>query len=168
MSESGSLANPKVRARRAEEADEDFIRSVFYAARAPEFEVAGISGEQLDVLLAQQYSAMRAYYRETLPGTVYEILELGGEAIGYEATRIGEEIHLIDIALLPEFRNRGIGTERLMRLQSMGKESVQPVILSVEIFNPAKRLYERLGFTVTEEAGIYVRMRWLSGTAAPQ
>lgn len=145
--------------------DEPFLRQLFYTVRAPEFQAAGMSPEQLETFLAQQYHAMRTYYAQAYPETEYQILEHRGTAIGYEALQTTHELHLIDIALVPEYRNQGIGTNRMRRLQSRATDVGKSLVLSVEVFNPAKRLYERLGFSVIEESEIYQHMGWNLGKA---
>jgi ribosomal protein S18 acetylase RimI-like enzyme len=150
----------EISSRPATPQDEPFLRELFYIVRAPEFAAAGMTQEQLEPFLAQQYHAMRTYYARAFPETEYLILQFDGTPIGYEALRVTEELHLIDIALIPEYRNQGIGTQRMRRLQAHAAEVGKSIILSVEVFNPAKHLYERLGFSVLEEAGIYQRMGW--------
>ena len=154
------MTGEEISSRVATPEDEPFLRQLFYIVRTPEFEAAGMTPEQLEPFLAQQYHAMRTYYARAYPETKYLILEHDGMPIGYEALRATHEIHLIDLALIPEYRNQGIGTHRMQQLQSRAKALGQLLILSVEVFNPAKRLYERLGFTVIEESGIYQRMGW--------
>ena len=150
----------EISSRLATPQDEPFLRQLFYIVRAPEFEAAGMSYDQLEPFLAQQYHAMRTYYAQAFPETEYRILDLAGQLVGYEALRVTHELHLIDIALVPEYRNFGIGTYRMRLLQALATTTNKSVLLSVEVFNPAKRLYERLGFTVIEEEGIYQRMLW--------
>ena len=74
--------------------------------------------------------------------------------------RSGETIRLVDIALLTEFRGRGIGSILLRRLLDEGAAAGKRVVLSVYKFNPAMRLYERLGFFKVAEDGLYVQMQW--------
>jgi GNAT superfamily N-acetyltransferase len=62
------------------------------------------------------------------------------------------------------FQGRGIGTEVMRRVLEEGARRGQPVCLSVVKFNPARRLYERLGFTVTHEDERKVHMSWEPST----
>ncbi len=74
-----------------------------------------------------------------------------------------EETRIVDVALLPEWRGRGVGRELVEAIQAEGRE----VSIHVERFNPAQRLYVRLGFEVAEDAGpVYVLMRWRPGGGA--
>lgn len=55
---------------------------------------------------------------------------------------------LVSIRLLPEFQNKGIGTQII---KNAIKNSGQPTGLQVLKVNPARRLYERLGFQIVGE-----------------
>jgi Acetyltransferase (GNAT) domain len=74
--------------------------------------------------------------------------------------RAGEEIRIVDIALLPAYCNRGVGTTLLRGLQSEAAAAGKPLRIHVERFNPALRLYERLGFRPIEDKGVYLFMEW--------
>jgi GNAT superfamily N-acetyltransferase len=150
--------------RPAEPTDEAFLRALFFQIRTPEFERTGLGGSQLQLLLDQQYTAMRTHYDRVYPEARYSIFELDGVPIGYQAIAALDTLHLIDIAILEEYRGRGIGSTRLKELMGWARKDEKPVTLTVEVFNPARRLYERLGFVVTETAGVYQRMRWTPGT----
>ncbi|HTD51708.1 MAG TPA: GNAT family N-acetyltransferase, partial [Thermoanaerobaculia bacterium] len=69
-----------------------------------------------------------------------------------------KEIRLVDIALLPAFRGKGVGTRLLAELIAEAKGRGVPLTIHVELFNPARRLYDRLGFTPVEEHGVHVLM----------
>jgi ribosomal protein S18 acetylase RimI-like enzyme len=78
---------------------------------------------------------------------------------GFEASPVhrGEsEIRIVDIALLPDYRGNGIGTALLRDLFSEADAAGKTVTIHVERFNPALRLYERLGFSVAEDKGVYL------------
>lgn len=69
-----------------------------------------------------------------------------------------EENLLVSIRLLPEFQNKGIGTQIIKNLT---KHSEKPFRLQVLKVNPARRLYERLGFQITEETETHFVMKFL-------
>jgi ribosomal protein S18 acetylase RimI-like enzyme len=66
----------------------------------------------------------------------------------------------MDIALLSEFRKQGIGTVLLQNILAEAAENSLPVTIHVERFNPALKLYQRLGFSIAEDKGVYLFMRW--------
>jgi ribosomal protein S18 acetylase RimI-like enzyme len=74
--------------------------------------------------------------------------------------RSAEEVRVVDLALLPAHRNRGIGTLLMRQVCDEAARSGKPVRLSVLKNNRAARWYERLGFTKTGEAGFHDEMEW--------
>jgi ribosomal protein S18 acetylase RimI-like enzyme len=72
--------------------------------------------------------------------------------------RWSETIRVVDIAFMPEHRGSGIGTRLFRELFDEGDAAGKPVSIHVEIFNPARTLYERLGFVVKEDKGVYLLM----------
>jgi ribosomal protein S18 acetylase RimI-like enzyme len=63
------------------------------------------------------------------------------------------------VILAPPQRGRGIGTALMNSLIARADAVDKPVTLHVEPWNPAKNLYERLGFETVELRGIYEFMR---------
>ena len=72
-------------------------------------------------------------------------------------------LRIMDVALLPEHRNRGVGTALLRNLQAEGAAAGKHVSIHVERFNPALRLYERLGFRPVADRGVYLLLEWALG-----
>lgn len=162
------MQNGTVSARLATESDEVFLREVFYEIRSPEFGLAEMSQRQLHDLLVHQFQVRTAQFAGIFPGAEYHILTRDGADVGYEILWRDADIRLIDIAVLPRFQNQAIGTESLRALLDEAAKEGKAVILSVEIFNPARRLFQRLGFQEIEDAGIYKRMRWISSEASSE
>lgn len=71
-----------------------------------------------------------------------------------------DQIRLVDIALTPEYRGSGIGSHLLHEVLRRGSAAGKPVTIHVEAFNPALRLYQRLGFEKVDTNGVYFLMRW--------
>ena len=67
--------------------------------------------------------------------------------------------------LLPEQRGRGVGTALLTAVFAESVPAGRSVSIHVELFNPARRLYERLGFRELSRNGVYALMEW-PGTKA--
>ena len=70
------------------------------------------------------------------------------------------QLHIIDIALLPECRGQGTGTAIMEALQEAGRACSKGVGIMVEKFNPALRLYQRLGFAPIADREVYLEMEW--------
>lgn len=142
--------------------DRDFLRRLYASTREEELAVVtDWSAEQKEAFLSQQFEAQHHHYQKHYPEASFELILDGGEPIGrLYVSRWEREIRLVDIALVPEARGRGIGTALLGDLLAEGEESGKTVSIHVERFNPALRLYRRLGFREIEEKGPYFLMEW--------
>lgn len=117
--------------------------------------------EHKQAFLEQQFTAQHAHYQRYYGEGDFSLVLVEGEPAGrLYVARWRREIRLVDIALLPPYRGRGIGSALLRRLLDEGASSGLPVSIHVERFNPALRLYQRLGFLPAGEHGPYLLMRW--------
>lgn len=147
--------------RPAREDDYAFMRSLYGDYRAEEMTHFPFTDEQKEHFLDQQFEAQTVYYQEHYPGADLSIIEDGGEPIGrFFVDRRSEEIRIMDIALAPTARNRGIGTRLIRDILDEGAASGRCVTIHVEAYNPALRLYERLGFRKIGTNGVYFLMEW--------
>jgi ribosomal protein S18 acetylase RimI-like enzyme len=151
--------------RRAETpADEAFSRDVYAASRDAEMRIVPWDDAQKAAFLRQQFDAQQIHYRREYPGTRFDVILLDNRPIGRLYLFSGPTYFLIlDIALLPEFRNAGIGTSVICAIMAQAADAGLPLRLHVETFNPAQRLYDRLGFVREEAVGIHIPMIWTSG-----
>jgi len=62
------------------------------------------------------------------------------------SNRQPDQILIVDIAVLPEYRGAGIGSVLMSEILNESRQTGKPVRLHVEIFNPALAWYDRLGF----------------------
>ena len=110
-----------------------------------------------DAFVRMQFTAQDSYYRQQFPDTSFDIVMVDGVPAGrLYVDRRDAEIRIIDIALLPEHRGNGIGTSLLRDLLAEADAAGKSVTIHVERLNPALRLYERLGFSLAEDKGIYL------------
>ena len=141
--------------------DREFLLSVYASTRTDELAMVPWGEAEKAAFLRQQFDAQTAYWDEQYPDAERSIVEMDGQPAGrLYVQRWPKETRLIDIALLPAFRRRGAGTELIQRLFSEASERNVPVTIHVEIFNPARALYERLGFSSRGERGMYMLMEW--------
>ena len=139
--------------------DSEFLLHVYASTRSEELASVPWSPEQKDAFLRQQFHAQSVDWSQNYPKADWSIVEVDGVPAGRLYVDWGEaEIRLVDIALLPEFRRGGIGTALIGRLFVEADARRLPVTIHVEIFNPARALYERLGFVAREERGMYLFM----------
>jgi ribosomal protein S18 acetylase RimI-like enzyme len=141
--------------------DEPFLREVYAGTRADELALVNWNDEQKAAFLDMQFRAQHTYYHEQMPGAAYDVILEDGVAVGrlYVDFR-PDDIHIIDIALLPQHRNRGIGAHLIRQIMEKAAANSQSVSLYVEMFNRARRFYDRLGFRELRTEGIYLLMSW--------
>ena len=144
-----------------EAADMAFLRRVYASTREEELAITGWSREQTDAFLRQQFDAQHAYYQEHFGDGRFDVILADGEPVGRLYVRRDDtELRIIDIALLPEHRRRGIGSRLLDDLLAEAREAGTPARIHVEHNNPALHLYRRLGFRRIGDTGVYYHMEW--------
>lgn len=139
--------------------DEGFLYRVYASTRLEELAQTGWSEAQRETFLLMQFEAQSRYYQEHYSEASFDVILSGGRSIGrLYVARWREEIRIVDIALLPEYRNAGVGTKLLGDLISESEACAKPLSIHVERFNPALRLYRRLGFREVSDKGVYLLM----------
>ncbi len=101
----------------------------------------------------------RAKFFESTQPASHQIVERAGDPIGcLKIRRMPTEFKLDRVFLLPAFQNLGIGTRLINQVVSEARSAGLPVRLRVFRVNPARYLYERLGFVATGETDTHVLM----------
>jgi ribosomal protein S18 acetylase RimI-like enzyme len=117
--------------------------------------------ETKQAFLHSQFELQHAHYRKHYRHAEFLVIERAGQPIGRLYLHPdAHEIRIMDIALLPEQRGQGIGTQLLNALLAHAQAQGAPVTLHVEPLNPAQRLYRRLGFRLLEDRGVYHFLGW--------
>jgi len=147
--------------RPAETSDQEFLATVYATTRADELAQVDWSETQKAAFLAMQFSAQHKHYQTHYTNTDFLIVLWEGQACGrfYLARWLGE-LRVVELTILPAFRNLGIGTQILTNVLSEAAAGGKPVRIHVEHSNPAQGLYKRLGFVLIEEHGAHVLMEW--------
>ena len=154
-----SVSAPSLTLRPAVTGDADLLRRVYASVRTEELALVPWSDAEKDAFLRHQFDAQHAHYREHYVGASFDVIEVDSEPVGrLYVARWEEEIRIMDIALLPEHRGRGIGTQILRGLLEEGALTGKRISIHVEMNNPALRLYERLGFVQAAVHGVYLRL----------
>ena len=138
--------------------DEDlaFLRELYAQTRAEELAIVSWTDEFKRTFLEQQFNAQHAYYHEAFAGADFLLVQCDGVAIGRLYTyRDPAEILVLDIALIPQSRNLGLGSALLHEVIAEARRVGLRVALHVEASNPARRLYDRLGFVLVEQGDSY-------------
>jgi GNAT superfamily N-acetyltransferase len=155
------IENLKVFLRPARKDEEAFLFQVYASTRAAEMAWLDWAPEQKDAFLQMQSTAQLKHYRLNYPKAEYQIIEQNGVAVGrLIVDRSKNPILLMDIALLPEYQEKGVGTALIQDLMAEAASRNWSLCLHVETFNPAMQLYSRLGFVKNGEMGIYHEMIW--------
>ena len=140
--------------------DEELLYRVYASTRQEELARTGWSEGQKASFLRMQFDAQSRHYREHYERAEISVILQDERPVGrLYVARWPEEIRIVDIVLLPGHRNAGIGSALLGGLVSESEASGKPLSIHVERFNPALRLYGRLGFETVEDKGVYLLMR---------
>lgn len=150
---------PPFSLRPATETDREFLQRLYASTRAEEVARTGWPESEQQAFLRMQFEAQHRHYHATCPDAEFSIVTCDREDIGrwYVHRSVGE-LRVMDIALLPEWRGRGIGAALFAALIDESEACGVPIGLYVEHDNPARDWYARLGFVAVEEAGPYLRM----------
>ncbi|ACR31638.1 GNAT family N-acetyltransferase [Burkholderia glumae] len=157
-------ADAELTLRAATQADLSWLCEVFTSTRREEFMRTGWEPERVEAFLREQFQLQHQYYHDHYRQGCFDVVSFRGTAVGrlYHAWRprqLGDEVRVIDIALLPAWRGRGIGTRLMHAVIAEAVQQGLPVSLNVEADNPVQRLYRRLGFVKVASGGVYDTMR---------
>jgi ribosomal protein S18 acetylase RimI-like enzyme len=136
--------------------DEPFLAELYAACRADELAPAGWDEATVAAFCAQQHAAREDWYATAFPGARATVLLVDDEPAGRLLTWRGDgTTHVVDVAVHPRHRGHGLGTAAL---RAVLDEADGPVRLVVRRDNPARRLYERLGFRPVAHEGFDLTM----------
>jgi ribosomal protein S18 acetylase RimI-like enzyme len=138
-------------------ADTPFLARLYASTREAELARVPWSDEQKAAFLAQQFAAQTGHYERHYAGAAFDVVLVDGAPAGrLYVARGADEIRVVDIAVAPAFRGRGIGSGLLRELLAEADAAGKRVSIHVERSNPALRLYERLGFAPAGETGVHL------------
>lgn len=152
------------------EEDMELLYRVYYSTRVNELAmIVDWTDEMKEAFVRQQFNAQHAWYQEHYIGASFDVILVDDVPAGrLYVHRRETEIRLVDITLLPEFRSGGTGTRLLRELMAEAEAAGKPLTIHVEKYNPAMKLYLRLGFRSIADRGPYDLMEWRPGSAEAQ
>ena len=158
------IADESIALRPVDETDEDFLIELYKSSRGDDLRGLGWDEDRISEFLEMQYVAQRNL-QDDHEHTSDQLVLMSGKPIGRlsVATR-ADEIRCVDLALLADYRNQGVGTLLIQQLQEQARPANIPLRLQVIRFNRAVNLLERLGFRRTSETGSHFQMEWLPGS----
>ncbi len=147
--------------------DQSFLYRVYYSTREEELSRVPWTDEQKEAFVRMQFHAQHTYYMDQFRNARYDVVLMEDVPVGrLYVDRRDTTIRIIDIAILPEYRNRGIGTQILNNLIAESESTQLPISIHVEKFNRALIWYQRLGFYQIEDQGVYLLMERQPNAAA--
>jgi len=144
------LANEQISLRLGTSEDSDFLYDLHRAA--------------MQQYVAQTWGWDEAwqwnYFQQHFNPAECQIITFEGKDVGVLSVRNREtEVLLKFIEVLPKYQNQGIGTAVIKSVLEEAHHTGQPVGLQVLKVNPARSLYERLGFLTTGQTATHYLMR---------
>jgi ribosomal protein S18 acetylase RimI-like enzyme len=153
-----------VRLRPAQADDRDLLLATYASTRADELATIPWSDAEKAAFVAMQFDAQDRSYHEAYPEGEFLVVTHDHVPAGrLYLVSLESEVRVVDIGLLPAHRGMGIGSALLRSVIFTADEAGLAVSLHVESWNPAKHLYERLGFRSVEARGIHEFMRRPAG-----
>lgn len=138
-----------------------FQLKLYASTRQVELDVAGLPADTRESFLAMQFNAQTTHYTQFYPAAAWSIVECDGVRAGrLVLDRAVDHLHILDIALMPEFRGRGIGTALLRQVLAEAAARHLPLRLFAFTGERAMGLYLRLGFVPLNDDGIHTELVW--------
>ena len=147
----------ELRLRPAAGDDAEVLYEIYASTREEELAVVPWDAATKEAFLRMQFTAQDTFYHSTFPDASYDLIVSGDTVLGRLYVDRGDEAwKVLDIALLPDSRGAGIGTRLLSEILAGAVAAGKPVQVHVERYNPARHLYDRLGFSEIEDQGVYL------------
>jgi ribosomal protein S18 acetylase RimI-like enzyme len=164
MTDSAKAESPvSVSLRPATPADREFMVAVYGGTRAQELAQVAWDEGQKEAFVRWQFERQEEEYKQRYPDARYDVILVDGVPAGRMWVGVDDkQIRLLDIAIVPEFQNRGVGSQLLRQLMVEAKQANKVLRHMVFVLNDnAHRFYERLGFVTIEDLGGYKHMEWV-------
>jgi ribosomal protein S18 acetylase RimI-like enzyme len=139
--------------------DLEFLFQLYASTRTEEKALAGWGDEQWEQFIRMQFNLQHTQYLQNYRHPSFQIVLEDTVPVGrLYIDRRADEYRLVDIAVLPEFQRRGIAGRLMRELLLEADEHALPVSLHVERNNPILGYYQKAGFRIEEDKGVYFFM----------
>lgn len=139
--------------------DAQFLKNLFYQQKLIEYKDFMYDEALILALIEMQYNAKQNAYNDQYPLAESYIAFLDNIPVGKIILDKSSNYHIVDILILPDHQNKGVGTHIIKTVIKEAKEKSKDISLKVASHNPAKNLYKRLGFEIIETGEVYLEMR---------
>ena len=157
------LTNDKILLRPVVDDDREFLLRVYECSREIELAVVPWDAAMKRAFVVHQFDAQTSHYSTEYPESRHYVIELSetSEPVGrLYVNRTNEQISILDITVLNDFRRRGVGSVVVGDLVEEARSTGRSVQVYVETFNPSKLFFTKRGFTVEGDDGVNVRLVW--------
>ena len=155
------ISSEKITLRPVTGQDDNFHLSLYASTQSAELVQVPWSPEQKEAFLRMQFNAQKQHYAAEYPQANHDLICVDGVPVGrLYLGRAADGFHILDITVLSEHRNSGIGSFLLGQVIAEARSTRKPVTIYVETFNPSLRLFERLGFRKDKEHGFQLLLKW--------
>lgn len=145
--------------------DLPFLRTLFHSTRHDEIAAAGLPPLAATLFLDQQFQLQCRHFDQhySLGGRRWIITQQGtpiGRIELWDNDTPPRDLRLVDISVLADWRGKGLGTALMQALQALATQEGRTISLHADKGGAAEKLYRRLGFRQTADAGIRWKMEW--------
>lgn len=143
--------------------DQSFLQELYRSTRS-DLLLMHQDEDVVDAVIAMQFEAQAKGYAQQFPNAIYWIVELNATRIGKVTVDFSSEcVHIVDLALLPEYQNKGYGQSLVSALKAAAKKVAAPLLISTAKDNTrALFLYKKMGFILDDSSTsvFYQRLIW--------
>lgn len=163
------LRDPAIVLRPEREQDTAFLGGLFRTTAGRDLALMPIDEVMKESLLRMQFASQTATYRARFPAARFDIIEQGAVPIGRIVIDAGTTAgSIVDFALVPERRARGLGTAILAAVLERFARRQQPVTCQVLAGNePSLRMCRRVGFRQTGDVAPFLQLEWRATNLTP-
>lgn len=149
--------------RPAADDDREFLLHVYECSRETELSMVPWDEKLKRAFVEHQFDAQTAHYSSTYPAARHDIVILAEseERVGrLYVNRSPTRISILDITILPQYRQRGIGSSLIAEMIQEASRANLEVQVYVETFNPSLQFFKSRGFAVEDDDGMNFRLVW--------
>ena len=148
--------------------DREFLLSVYAASREIELSMVPWDAAQRRLFVEHQSNAQTCHYETEYHDVKHDIILYDDDPAGRLFVSRGdpEQIAILDLTVMPEYRKKGIGSRLIRELQAEAARVGKSLRIYIENFNPSQELFRKLGFEVTDDSGVNLRFEWHNPAAA--